>query len=163
MSTRAARVRRQSSASISARVVATVMTSDMSPKTVSETTSWMPPTSLLMRESRSPERRLVKKSTDCFSSRSKSCSRRSNMIPWLIEICRKVRKTPTRRPTRDAVTPARDEQSQRSYSVGRIAEVVDHAFGHQRGRQSHACRNADTAERDERATPVGHEIAEDPL
>src|SRR6266852_8364001 len=53
--------------------------------------------------------------------------------------------------------------AKRAYSVGRITEVIDHALGDQRGRQSQAGRHADAAENDERPTPVGHEIAEDPL
>jgi hypothetical protein len=123
----------------------------------------MPPTSLLIRESRSPERRLVKKPIDCCSSRSKSCSRRSNIIPWLIEVCRKVRSTPIRPPARDAATPPRYEQSQRSYSLDRITEVVDHAFGYQGRHQSKTRRGSDTTQNDRIATPVRHEIAEDPL
>src|SRR5437867_10665806 len=87
---------------MNASVLPTTIVLRTTPKTVSETTSSIRPTSFEIRDITSPVRLWVKKPTDWPSSRSKSCRRRSNMIPWLIEVDRYDWATPTRPATTDA-------------------------------------------------------------
>lgn len=115
-----------------------MITSDTRPKIVWETTSWMPPTSLLMRESKSPERLLVKKADrlahEPIEQPLPQVEHDALADRGLLERMQDPDQAARER-GRDACS---NQQRQGSHSRVWIRQIVDDALGHQGRHQSQA-------------------------